>query len=268
MISDSVRAEIRSRLRRAEAGHDVKVLFAVESGSRAWGFASPNSDYDARFIYVHRPEWYLAVDLEEKRDVIEYPIVDDLDVNGWDLRKALRLFWKSNPGFVEWVQSPIVYEAHGPFHEEAKRLLPEIYSTESGIYHYRSMAKTNYRGYLLQELVPLKKYFYVLRPLLAVRWMEKFAMPAPIEFERLLGVAETEKDFLDAVQDLLEVKRRSPEMGLSPQVPPIQQFIERELARLEHLTPAKSERAGNVSALSQVFRMVLEDTWGEHGARA
>jgi predicted nucleotidyltransferase len=267
-IPDSVRAEIRSRLRGAEAEHDVKVLFAVESGSRAWGFASPNSDYDARFIYAHRPEWYLSVDLEEQRDVIEYPIVDDLDINGWDLRKALRLFWKSNPGFVEWIQSPIVYETQGRFHEQVMRLLPAIYSTQSGIHHYRSMAKTNYRGYLQQELVPLKKYFYVLRPLLAVRWMERFATPAPIEFDRLLVVAETEKDFLGAVQGLLEVKRRSPEMGLSPQIPALQEFIETELDRLEHTAAARSERAGNVSVLSEVFRATLRETWSEDGASA
>jgi predicted nucleotidyltransferase len=115
MISTTVRKEVRERLRRAEYEHDMKVLLAVESGSRAWGFASPNSDYDARFIYVNKPDWYLSVGLEEKRDVIEYPIVDEMDINGWDLRKALRLFWKSNPGFVEWIQSSIIYEHSGSF---------------------------------------------------------------------------------------------------------------------------------------------------------
>ena len=268
MIPILVRDEIQLRLRHAEAEHDMKVLFAVESGSRAWGFASPNSDYDARFIYVHRPEWYLSVDLEEKRDVIEYPIVDDLDVNGWDVRKALRLFWKSNPGFVEWIQSPIVYEKCGSFHERALQLLPSIYSTESGIYHYRSMAKTNYRGYLQQDMVPLKKYFYVLRPLLAVRWMEKFSTPAPIEFDRLLEVSEHDRNFLGAVNDLLALKRQSPEMGLSPQIPAIQKFIEFELDRLERIVPTKMERAKDVNALSTVFREVLEVAWGYTAARA
>lgn len=116
MISAEVRQEVFNRLRVAESEHHTKVLLAIESGSRAWGFASPNSDYDARFIYANRPDWYLSVGLEEKRDVIEYPIVEDMDINGWDLRKALRLFSKSNPGFVEWIQSPIVYERTGTFH--------------------------------------------------------------------------------------------------------------------------------------------------------
>ena len=109
MIPDNVRAEILTRMHNAEKEHGVRILLAVESGSRAWGFESPNSDFDARFIYVHPRDWYLSVGLEEQRDVIEYPIVDDIDLNGWDLRKALRLFWKSNPAFVEWIQSPIVY---------------------------------------------------------------------------------------------------------------------------------------------------------------
>lgn len=262
MIDKAIQEEIRGRLRRAEREHEVKVLLAVESGSRAWGFASPNSDYDARFIYVNRPEWYLSVGLEEQRDVIEYPIVDDMDINGWDLRKALRLFWKSNPGFVEWVQSNIVYEHSGSFHERAKELLTQVYSVESGIYHYRSMAKTNFRGYLQTPQVPLKKYFYVLRPLLSVRWLEKFGTPAPIEFDKLRDVIENDPGLQQAIDDLLAVKRASPEMGLSPQVVPIHRFIERELDRLETISPTRSERGEVEPLLSELFRSVLKEAWG------
>lgn len=262
MIADAVQEEVRARLRRAEHEHAVKVLLAVESGSRAWGFASPNSDYDARFIYVNAPQWYLSVGLEEQRDVIEYPIVDEMDINGWDVRKALRLFWKSNPGFVEWVQSPLVYEHAGSFHARAKALLPQVYSVESGIYHYRSMAKTNYRGYLKTDLVPLKKYFYVLRPLLSVRWLEAFNAPAPIEFERLRVLVDEEPGLQQAIDDLLAVKRVSPELGLSPQIAPIQAFVERELERLEHLKPARTDRREIEPLLSDLFRTVLAETWG------
>src|SRR5690606_13894549 len=128
MIDEAVREEIMRRIRDAEQEHGVRVLYAVESGSRAWGFASPNSDYDVRFIYVHPHDWYLSVDLEDKRDVIEYEIVDDIDINGWDLRKALKLFWKSNPSFVEWMQSPIVYVDDRTFSEGVRSLMPGIYS--------------------------------------------------------------------------------------------------------------------------------------------
>lgn len=261
MIPGNIRADILERLTQAEKQHNVKVLLAVESGSRAWGFASPNSDYDARFIYVNRPEWYLSVGLEEQRDVIEYPIVDDIDINGWDLRKALRLFWKSNPAFVEWIQSPIVYRQDGSFAEAARGLLPMTYSYDRGIYHYRSMAKTNYRVYLRAELVPLKKYFYVLRPLLSVRWLEQHGSPAPIEFRKLLSVIVGRTSLLNAIDALLELKSVSPELGLSAQIPEIHTFIEQELERLEAIAPEREERESPLDHLSSLFRKVLEESW-------
>ncbi|MFO0121331.1 MAG: DNA polymerase beta superfamily protein, partial [Inhella sp.] len=115
MIPAPVHSEILTRIERAEREHGVRVLLAVESGSRAWGFESPNSDYDARFIYANTSDWYLSVKLEDKRDVIEYPITDEIDLNGWDVRKALRLFARSNPAIVEWIQPPIVYLERGNF---------------------------------------------------------------------------------------------------------------------------------------------------------
>ena len=199
--------------------------------------------------------------MEEKRDVIEYPIVDDMDINGWDLRKALRLFSKYNPGFVEWVQSPIIYEHSGSFHQRALELLPQVYSVKSGIYHYRSMAKTDYRSHLQSELVPLKKYFYALRALLSVRWLERYQTPAPIELHRLLEFVEGEEGLGPAINDLLTVKRESPEMGLSPQIAPIQRFVERELERLESFSPAREDRTEVEPLLSDLFRTILKETW-------
>lgn len=262
-IPEPARAEIHARLRTAESEHQVRVLLAVESGSRAWGFASPDSDFDARFIYVNRTDWYLSVGLEEQRDVIEYPIVDEMDINGWDLRKALRLFRSSNPGFVEWIQSPIVYESSTGFHARAQELLPVVYSIVRGIHHYRSMAKTNFRGYLQADQVPLKKYFYVLRPLLAVRWLERHRQPAPIEFHRLLETIDDEPDLRAAVDDLVELKRNTPEIGLSSQIVPIQRFIERELDRIEGLELPTNDRPEVEPLLSTLFRDVLRDAW--HG---
>ncbi|TNJ34003.1 nucleotidyltransferase domain-containing protein [Arenimonas terrae] len=260
----TVRADIQARLAAAEQEHDVRVLLAVESGSRAWGFASPDSDYDARFIYVHRRDWYLAVGLEEQRDVIEYPIVDEVDINGWDLRKALRLFWKSNPAFVEWIQSPILYQQRGSFANEARSLLPQVYSCERGIYHYRSMAKTNYRGYLRADRVPLKKYFYVLRPLLAVRWLERHGEAAPIEFHRLLEMLD-DSPLLADIQELLDRKRVQPEMGLAPPIPRINAFVEAELERLEALVAPAWRPVDVVPTLDAVFRKLLAEAWLDPG---
>ncbi|MRW89054.1 nucleotidyltransferase domain-containing protein [Duganella sp. FT80W] len=261
MIPDEIRADILQRIRAAEAEHGVRVLLAVESGSRAWGFASPNSDYDARFIYVHPKDWYVSVGLEEQRDVIEYPIVDDIDINGWDLRKALRLFWKSNPAFVEWIQSPIIYVEQGGFAEAARTLLSTVYSCESGIYHYRSMAKTNYRGYLKAEMVPLKKYFYVLRPLLSVRWLERYGTAAPIEFAKLLHLIEDQPALLADIDALLAKKRAAPEMGLDRPVASIDAFIDAELLRLETSAPDRIQRGNVLPELNQLFHHALIQAW-------
>lgn len=259
MILEEIRTEILARLRNAEAEHGVRILFAVESGSRAWGFASPNSDYDVRFIYMREPEWYQAVDLEERRDVIEYPIVDDIDLNGWDVRKALRLFWKSNPAFVEWIQSPITYIEQSMFREASLALLPELYDPEKGIYHYRSMAKTNYRGYLREPMVRIKKYFYVLRPLLAARWIEKTGCAAPIEFDTLLSLLQDEQDVLFEVHKLLEQKKGTPETGLAPAVPLLNAFIEAELEDHVVDVPQKSSASRVVDQLNGLFHCVLEE---------
>ncbi len=259
-IPDPIRTEIMRRMRAAEAEHGVRILLAVESGSRAWGFASPNSDYDARFIYAQPQEWYLSVGMEEQRDVIEYPIVDDIDLNGWDVRKALRLFWKSNPAFVEWIQSPIVYFQSGGFAEHARQLLPSVYSCENGIYHYRSMAKTNFRGYLKTDQVPLKKYFYVLRPLLSVRWLERYGSAAPIEFHKLLHLVEDEPALVADIESLLARKRQAPELGLDLAVPSINAFIERELQRLEGIVPPVHQRTEVLDPLNAVFHAVLAES--------
>ena len=262
MIQAHVRAEILRRFRRAEEEHDVKVLLAVDSGSRPWGFESPNSDYDARFIYIHRRDRYLSVGLEEKRDVIEYPIVDDIDLNGWDVRKALRLFWKSNPAFVEWVQSPIVYAEQGGFAARVRALMPDVYYCASGVYHYRSMARTTFQAHLRGDVVKMKKYFYVLRPLLAVRWLERYRAAPPIEFAKLLHLVEDQAALVADIHDLLTRKRAAPELGLSAPVRSINEFIEGELERLEQIHPQPSPRGEVLTRLDDVFQASLRETWG------
>jgi predicted nucleotidyltransferase len=176
--------KIQSELQRIERDHEVRVLFAAESGSRAWGFASRDSDYDVRFIYVHERDWYLSI--EERRDVIEEPINYQLDISGWDLRKALQLLRKSNPPLLEWLKSPIVYKADPGFALLFGHLAVEFASADRLFLHYLHMAQGNARGYLKGDIVRLKKYFYVLRPLLACKWIEQGRGPVPMEFQTLV----------------------------------------------------------------------------------
>jgi uncharacterized protein len=255
MIPADIHTEIMRRLAKVEIDEDVRILLAIESGSRAWGFASPNSDFDVRFIYAHPRDWYLSV--EERRDVIEYPILDDIDLNGWDVRKALQLFSRSNPAFIEWIQSPITYIENGGFATAARALMPDVFSVERGMYHYRSMAKTNYRGYLRAEQVPLKKYFYVLRALLSVAWIERYGTAAPIEFDKLLHLIADQRALVRDIDLLLAKKRQAPEMGLAEPIISLNIYIEGELDRLEVMQPLRPVRDTVLPSLNALLHCTV-----------
>lgn len=182
-VEPAMRAQIMEELAAIEARHEVTVLFACESGSRGWGFASPDSDYDVRFIYVNRLPWYLTV--TPRRDVIELPISGELDINGWDLRKALGLMRESNPTLLEWLRSPIVYREDAQAMPRFRALSEAVFSNARGWHHYASMAKKNFREHLQAETVRYKKYLYVLRPLLAARWIRMRPGVPPMRFADL-----------------------------------------------------------------------------------
>lgn len=257
MIPDHIHTEILKRIKAAEQEHNVKVLYAIESGSRAWGFASPNSDYDVRFIYAHSSDWYLTIDVEDKRDVIEYPIVDEIDINGWDIRKALKLLWRSNPGIVEWLQSPIVYVDDGIFAPAARALLPDVYSTAKGIYHYRHMAKNNYREHFKGETVVIKKYFYILRALLSCKWIEQKNLPAPIEFHKVCELIADNTSLKNEIAALLERKTSSQEKEIAAPIPALNRFIEDTLTYYEEHKPVEVDTERNIEQLNKLFKRYM-----------
>ncbi len=230
MIEKTVHEEIMRRLHAAEAEHNVKILYACESGSRAWGFASPDSDYDVRFIYARPRDWYLSFDVESKRDVIEYEIVDEIDCSGWDIRKALYLFTRTNGALLEWLVSPIRYIESGPLRSRLTNLAPRTANQIALCYHYSHMARRNAREYLLKDKVRLKKYFYVLRPLLAIRYIEQNQSPPPIEFGKLVK-AVAPAEIVPGISRLLELKQNLPESGLGEPISEINEFIEAEISR-------------------------------------
>ena len=261
IIPEVARVEIERRLDLIEKQNGVKVLYACESGSRAWGFASTDSDFDVRFIYLRPVEWYLSVDLEERRDVIEMPLEGDWDVNGWDLRKALRLFRKSNPPLLEWLQSPIVYRDEYSAAQEMRTLLPTHYSRTACLFHYLHMARKNYKTYLQDDEVWVKKYFYVLRPLLACKWLENDLGAVPMEFERLVERAELSTSLNQAIDRLLEDKRSGEELRTGPRIPEISDFIESEFQRFEEAGVMRQKPETNVEALTAVFQNALKEVW-------
>ncbi|QKE73590.1 nucleotidyltransferase domain-containing protein [Arthrobacter citreus] len=257
-----MREIITEKLKQIEIEHDVKILFAVESGSRAWGFPSKDSDYDVRFVYVHRKDWYLSID--QKRDVIEYPINDLLDFSGWDIKKALNLFAKSNPALLEWLRSPIVYLDDLTLSEELRKIGNEMLSKKACIYHYLHMAKGNYRDYLQGQEVKIKKYFYVLRPILACMWLEKYKKIPPILFDDLLEIEGLEKGFLDEVNQLLIRKKQGDEFDLEPRKDVLNEFIENKIQFFEeYVKEIKEFSKVNMSDLNELFRNTLEESWKE-----
>jgi len=230
-IDASVRVRVMNELAAIERRHDVRVLFACESGSRAWGFASPDSDYDVRFVYAHSLDWYLRV--EPQRDVIEQPIDDVLDVSGWELRKALQLLHRSNPTLLEWLGSPIVYREDTVHVERLRAAARGFFSPLRSRHHYLSMAKKNFRGYLQGETVRYKKYLYVLRPLLAVRWIDAGKGMPPTRFADLVAGTVEDSALLAEINALLEAKMRSDEGEMRPRRPAMHAFIESMLAAAE-----------------------------------
>lgn len=250
-VDAAMRERVRQALCEVERKYGVKVLYACESGSRGWGFASPDSDYDVRFLYVHAPQWYLRV--EPQRDVIELPIDDELDVCGWEWRKALGLLKSANPTLIEWLDSPVVYQQDDATMVALRAQVPYWFSPVRARWHYYSMAKKNVRQHLQDEQVRLKKYFYVLRPLLAVRWIEAGKDMPPMRFATLLAGSDLDAPLRAEIDELLVLKQRAGEAQYGPRRPLLHDFIHMELARGEIADALPESRSGNVGDLDQLL---------------
>lgn len=245
-----IRETILQKLREIEQQEQVTVLHAVESGSRAWGFASPDSDYDVRFIYVRRAEAYLR--LNPPRDVIEWQLDETLDINGWDLQKALCLMHASNPTLFEWCASPVVYRTTD-YWKTVRSRAAAYFSVKSGFWHYLSMARHNYRAYLTGDSIRLKKYFYVLRPVLACRWiLEKHTAP-PVAFSELAD-AMLEPALKPVTAELVACKMQTSELGAGGQVPVLHPYLEQSLRELEaEAAKLPAEQPGDWAVLNRLF---------------
>ncbi|HSL46768.1 MAG TPA: nucleotidyltransferase domain-containing protein [Anaerolineales bacterium] len=251
-----MRTHIIERLHQIEVEHRVVILYACESGSRAWGFPSADSDYDIRFIYVHPMEWYLTI--QDKPDVLQFPIEDNLDFSGWDIRKALGLFRKSNPPLLEWLGSPIVYQEKGNFANRLRDLSKEYYSPTSCIYHYLHMAQGKYRERVSGKDVRLKKYFYLLRPLLAIKWIEQGLGVAPTAFSMLLEKVDLDPVLKDEINRLMILKALGSEADRIAQSEIVNQFAAAEIQRLECETKPFQSNLAPFELLDGIFRTIWE----------
>ncbi|KHD36242.1 nucleotidyltransferase [Clostridium acetobutylicum] len=241
---------VNMKLDEIEKKENVKILHAVESGSRAWGFASPDSDYDVRFIYVRPKEYYLR--LEDTKDIIDWELNETLDINGWDLNKALRLFHKSNSTLFEWSNSPVVYRTT-PKWKEIYSEAEKYFSMKASMYHYYGTAKSNFHKFLEDDYVKYKKYFYVIRPLLALKWIEEKSCSPPVLFSTLMeSMLNGEMKLL--VNELLEMKKTMKESDKGKRVDKLNEYIENELTYYkDEIARREDDRKAKWDELNEVF---------------
>lgn len=251
--------EIAARLAEVAAEAGVRVLFAVESGSRAWGFASPDSDWDIRFVYAAPLADYLTV--RPRRDVIEQPVdARGIDLAGWDARKALQLLLASNPALIEWLQSPITYADDDAFRPAVAELAAAHASRRALAHHYRSIARTHWERDLARtDTVKLKRYFYVLRAVAALAWVARTDALPPIRLADLIAGVDLPTDARADLDDLLALKTSLSELGTGARRPALDRFIS---ATLDAIDPADlddraAHRAAFEAEADALFRRVL-----------
>lgn len=257
-IPDPIRCEIEHRLETIERNEGVRYLLAIESGSRAWGFASPDSDYDVRFIYVRPRDAYLA--LSPLRDVIERPIVDEIDLNGWDIRKALGLMLRHNAVVSEWLESPIRYRETDPFVAQMAALGDRYFDPNGYAKHYASLGQQSSDRWLRQgEPVTIKKYFYALRPAMAIRCLRHDpASRPPMKLQDLMAKSDLPAALARQIDDLVAIKAQTREAGASNGFPDLDAFIAEELARADEV-PARKNGEDFARAANALFLALVAD---------
>lgn len=249
-----MKKEILDRLEEIEKKENVRIIYAVESGSRAWGVESPDSDYDVRFVYVRKKEDYLKI--HEMRDVIEWQLDEILDINGWDLKKTLVQFHKGNATLFEWANSPIVYRTTTEW-EEIYKSCKQFFSVKTSLYHYYGTANSTFRQYLQGDEVKYKKYIYALRPILACKYIENNRTVPPVKFSDLLK-QNLPKELSEEIEEMLAIKIKSDEKDMNPKMPAIQKYIEDEIVKYEQISKnMEDDRNPDWEVLDKAFLRVL-----------
>lgn len=214
MDTELMRERIITLLKDIESKNDIKILFCSESGSRAWGFESPESDFDVRFIYAHKPEWYFRIDEKPKDNIVEMYDDNLIDINGWELRKAMRLLRKSNPNLIEWINSPIKYICDDVFYKDLVSLSNIFFNYGKTKYHYKSIYQMQDKRYLYGEKYPLKRFLYYLRSILCCEYVTRYNKFPPVYFKYVVNSVVDSQTILNKIYELIELKKTSKENDL------------------------------------------------------
>lgn len=246
---------IQQKLLELEQTENIKILYACESGSRAWGFASPDSDYDVRFFFVRPLDYYLGI--TNMPDFLDLPLNDELDLRGWDIRKVLKLFLKSNASPYEWLQSPVVYREETVFAEELRALMPGYFSTRATANHYVSLAFNAFTNDLQSDDINLKRCFYALRSALACLWIVDRQTVPPMEFAKL-RVMITDAAVQQAIEPLLEQKWQANEKATVKSVPVLQQWLAETLSYCKEQIPGLPSSKREPGELNLLFKKHIQ----------
>jgi len=252
--------QIKNEILQLEVEQDIKILYAVESGSRAWGFASQDSDWDVRYIYIHNIDWYLQI--YNGKDSLERILPNDIDLAGWELKKALRLFRKSNPPLLEWLRSPIIYYQRTNAAEKLRELSKVYFNARSCLHHYLHMAEGNYREYLQRDYVRVKKYFYVLRPILACEWIKRTGNMAPMEFDQLLAASDAPHEIKNEVYKLLQRKINGEELNQEPKIQVLNNYLDDQITEYNtYIKEVTQNEMLDATLLNNFFKTIMASAW-------
>jgi predicted nucleotidyltransferase len=252
-----MREKISEVLLRIEAKHGVKIIYACESGSRAWGFASQDSDFDVRFIYVHPMDCYLSV--SERRDVIEVPPDELMDINGWDIRKTLQLLRRSNVPLMEWLASPIKYRCLEIAVDPLVELSRKAFLPEASFRHYFSMSKNSFADIRNAGKPTIKSYLYAIRTMLCCKWTKTFPSQPPMLIDELLSVflPDTGNEIRRHIDEMLLIKKQSAESTMIDRSVVIDDYLISQLSELSHCSPKKVAKEP-LESFDALFRKILK----------
>jgi uncharacterized protein len=223
--------KLRDLLYKVESEHRLSVIYALESGSRAWGFESQNSDYDVRFLYVRPVKWYLCV--EKRDDVLELGTSEDIDLSGWDLRKSLLFLRQSHPVLLEWLRSPVVYVEPSTIVQQMREIGEEFFAPRASVHHYVGWAERMLHRYFQHSDLAAKRYFYVMRPILCCRWIQTIGGQPPLRLQELITAIEMPTETQLAIETLIERKRAGYELDSMGRIPVLDHYISEVLPQIK-----------------------------------
>ena len=246
---------ILAALRAEEEARGIRILYAAESGSRAWGFASPDSDWDVRALYVHPLDWYLRIE-DKPRDTFESMHPGDIDLSAWELRKALRLFAKSNLPLFEWLGSPLVYLDRGGFGDRLRTLIPNFFDPRGAAWHHLSMQRSALEDLAPDGTIRIKKLCYALRSALSVHWIAARATMPPVPFPELFAASDLDSATRAAIDAVLAAKRDASERDRIA-LPPVLDALFKENERGIPDAPFPKQNTVGMASLDAILRAIV-----------